>query len=94
MKPPEPTYHDPKPIKSDDIYEMYTRVIEESFHESQQMFKKTIHNHRSIYAKVNTDFVALEKKPINIIVDQANKTSRMTNQYSQVQMNENETFSG
>jgi hypothetical protein len=64
-----PTYHMPIPIKSDDIFDMYTKIIEEDFAKNQTKYHETIKNERSVFAQVNTDFVELEKKPINYIVE-------------------------
>jgi len=40
---------------------MYTKIIEEDFQFNQKLYSNTIKNKFSVFAKVNTDFVALEK---------------------------------
>lgn len=76
----EPQYHFPNPIRPEDVFDMYTRIIEEDFAKNMQNYTTTVQHPLSVFAKVNTDFVELEKKPINFTTEQmaANNEGRGT----------------
>jgi hypothetical protein len=58
----QPKYHNPTPITSQEIFNMYTKIIEEDFRFNQELYSNTIKNKFSVFATAKTDFVELEKK--------------------------------
>lgn len=60
----QPNYHVPTPFKSDDIFQMYNKVIEEDFAFNQQLYSTTIKNKFSVFANAKNDYVEVQKKPV------------------------------
>lgn len=69
-------WHEPQPIDQEDIFNMYNRVIDYNFLMNQQVFSSLIKHHRSVYSKVNTDFIALERQTFHQNRANETKTSK------------------
>ena len=51
-KGPKTNYHKPTPMKEDDIFKLYTEMIENDFANNQHQYQNTIKNKQSVLAAV------------------------------------------
>jgi hypothetical protein len=69
-------------MNSEDIDDLYSRMIELNLQCNQKLYTKIINHDRSVFSKVNTNFVELEKQPNPMVLDQAiNGASTRTSKY-------------
>ena len=53
-------YHKPTPMKEDDIFKLYTEMIENDFANNQHQYQNTIKNKQSVLAAVKEKFKTIE----------------------------------
>lgn len=85
-------------MKADDIFDLYTKVIEEDFAHNQGQYNTYIGNDRSAYANIKKNFIEIERgarQPIGFVpfeakipvsfVDRDKSNSQIENQNASFQ---------